>query len=337
MKHRLKSYGTSHRVYSGKDGLTGGIGPWMPHHFCRVLLLLPYLSMALLSPVTATPLTLMTPPTTLNASSSVNQPESVDPLAGPLQLASSKPLPSEAELPRYLVSEKLDGVRARWTGKTLITRSGNLIPAPDWFIENLPVDLLLDGELWAGRGSFEWLSGLVRSHGREDEWHRVHFMVFDTPKVGLGFAQRYAWLQGRLSGLGPPVVLVEQKRFQRLDALDVHFNTLTEQGAEGLMLHREDAVYIDGRNPLLIKLKPLSDAEGQVIGYRPGKGQFEGMMGSLRLRLADGREFLLGTGFSLDNRRHPPAIGDWVTFQYHGLTEKGLPKGARFLRVRPKE
>ena len=54
----------------------------------------------------------------------------------------------------YLISEKYDGVRGLWDGRTLRTRAGNVIAAPAWFIAKLPKQAL-DGELWAGRGQFE--------------------------------------------------------------------------------------------------------------------------------------------------------------------------------------
>ncbi|HEX7231454.1 MAG TPA: DNA ligase, partial [Candidatus Binatia bacterium] len=38
----------------------------------------------------------------------------------------------------YLVSEKYDGVRAIWDGKTLRFRSGRTVGAPQWFIAKLP-------------------------------------------------------------------------------------------------------------------------------------------------------------------------------------------------------
>ncbi|MGL5145998.1 MAG: DNA ligase, partial [Plesiomonas shigelloides] len=90
----------------------------------------------------------------------------------------------------------------------------------------------------------------------------------------------------------------------------------------------------DGRNPWLIKLKPLDDAEGVVIGYKAGQGAFEGLMGAVKLRLQDGTEFYLGSGFDLATRKQPPRIGSMVTFEYNGLTRSGKPRGARFLRVR---
>src|SRR5262249_29125649 len=50
----------------------------------------------------------------------------------------------------WWMSEKLDGVRAYWTGKGFLSRQGNVYHAPDWFVQGLP-DVPLDGELWLGR------------------------------------------------------------------------------------------------------------------------------------------------------------------------------------------
>ena len=61
----------------------------------------------------------------------------------------------------YWVSEKLDGVRAYWNGRVLISRAGNVFNAPSWFTRALPNEAL-DGELWISRGSFDELSGIVR-------------------------------------------------------------------------------------------------------------------------------------------------------------------------------
>jgi hypothetical protein len=52
----------------------------------------------------------------------------------------------------YWVSEKYDGVRGFWDGRTLRTRGGERIAAPAWFTAGWPATPL-DGELWAGRGA----------------------------------------------------------------------------------------------------------------------------------------------------------------------------------------
>lgn len=54
----------------------------------------------------------------------------------------------------YLMSEKLDGMRAYWCGKKLWTRSGLPVIAPEWFTADLPSTVELDGELFLGRKLF---------------------------------------------------------------------------------------------------------------------------------------------------------------------------------------
>jgi ATP-dependent DNA ligase len=99
-------------------------------------------------------------------------------LPAPFALLFAWPLPAAAEaLPpplllaeryrdgidvsNYWISEKLDGVRAAWDGRVLRFRSGNPVPAPQWFLDGLPAEAL-DGELWLGRGRFDELSAIVR-------------------------------------------------------------------------------------------------------------------------------------------------------------------------------
>ena len=99
-------------------------------------------------------------------------------------------------------------------------------------------------------------------------------------------------------------------------------------------LHRADALYITGRSEALLKLKPLLDTEAKVIAHVPGKGKFDGMLGSLEVETPEGKRFRIGTGFKDDVRKNPPPIGSIVTYQYRGLTKNGLPRFASFLRVR---
>ncbi len=58
------------------------------------------------------------------------------------------------------------------------------------------------------------------------------------------------------------------------------------------------------------------------------------MLGSLEVEMPDGKRFRIGTGFTDAVRKNPPAIGEMVTYQYRGLTKKGLPRFASFLRTR---
>ena len=55
--------------------------------------------------------------------------------------------PDKMSPSKYLMSEKLDGMRALWNGRELVSRQGNVIDAPDFFLAGFPVHMALDGEL----------------------------------------------------------------------------------------------------------------------------------------------------------------------------------------------
>ena len=67
----------------------------------------------------------------------------------PLMHAQSYDAEESIDLARYWVSEKLDGVRAYWNGKQLLTRAGNVIAAPDWFTQGWPSLPMRSGRAWA--------------------------------------------------------------------------------------------------------------------------------------------------------------------------------------------
>ena len=234
----------------------------------------------------------------------------------------------------YLVSEKIDGVRAFWDGQVLRTRHGNSINAPAWFTANFPAQPL-DGELWIGRGQFDRLSATVRRQVPDElEWRQVRYLVFELPHAPGTFRERAQALRTLVSGASVPWLLpVEQFEVKSRQALDQKLTEIVKAGGEGLMLHRADAHYSTGRSDVLLKMKRWNDAEATVIGHQPGKGKYAGMLGALRVRTADGVEFMLGTGLKDADRRDPPPIGTVITFRYRELTNRGLPRFASYYRV----
>lgn len=241
----------------------------------------------------------------------------------------------QADVALYLVSEKIDGVRAFWDGQVLRTRSGNLVNAPRWFVENFPQHAL-DGELWIARGQFDRLSATVRRQVPDDgQWRQVRYLVFELPQAPGSFRERALALKAMVAASGVSwLQAVEQFELGSREALAQKLDEILKLGGEGLMLHRADALYVTGRSDVLLKLKLWHDAEATVIGHQPGRGKYAGMLGALRVRSADGAEFLLGTGLSEAERRNPPPIGSLVTFRYRELNSRGIPRFASFHRVR---
>ncbi|MBN8239637.1 DNA ligase [Marinobacter hydrocarbonoclasticus] len=241
-------------------------------------------------------------------------------------------------LEEYWVSEKLDGVRAYWDGETLWSRGGHRYTAPALFTRQFPAHPL-DGELWSGRGRFAELSGVVRKVQPVDqEWRQVRFHVFDLPEADVPFEQRYRRLQKLLAAADSRyLVLVEQRVVASHEELMARLQQTVAAGGEGLMLKRRKSLYQAGRSDDLLKVKSHQDAEATVVAHLPGKGKYEGLLGALEVELESGRRFRLGTGFTDEERRNPPAIGARVTFRYRGLTATGLPRFASFLRIRNDE
>jgi len=238
----------------------------------------------------------------------------------------------------YLVSEKLDGIRAIWDGQQLTSRQGHPIHAPAWFTQKFPATPL-DGELWLGRGQFETLSSTVRQTRPNDAaWRQVAYYVFELPDAEGDFSQRAQQIvQIVKQARSPYLKSLPQFRVKDRQALKRTLAQIVAKRGEGLMLHRADAPYLTGRSQVLLKLKPQLDAEAKVIAHLPGKGKYQGKMGALLVETPTGIRFKLGTGFSDAERAHPPPIGCQVTYTYRDVTNTGKPKFASFLRIRPSE
>ncbi len=236
---------------------------------------------------------------------------------------------------QYWVSEKLDGVRAYWDGKQLVSRQGNRFHAPDWFTAEFP-EQPLDGELWIGRNQFQLLMSIVKDRSGEGAgWLQVYYYVFDLPSHPGTFTQRHAaLLQLHGQTKQPFFRVVKQFRVQTSLALMRRLDRITVAGGEGLMLQHADALHVVGRSNNVLKLKRYQDAEARVLGHLPGKGKYTGMMGALLVENDAGLQFRVGSGFSDAERLEPPPVGSLITYKHYGKTRRGIPRFASFMRIR---
>ncbi len=107
------------------------------------------------------------------------------------------------------MSEKLDGVRAYWTGSDFYSRNGIRYHAPKFFTAKLP-KVPLDGELWfgqfflvnpsrCGRGQFQKCVSFVKKKDKnvkDDEWKFVTYLIFDAPEHKAGYEDRVKYIEG---------------------------------------------------------------------------------------------------------------------------------------------
>lgn len=139
--------------------------------------------------------------------------------------------------------------------------------------------------------------------------------------------------------------------------------TVLSQGGEGLVLKKPESIYECQRSHNCLKVKPFEDDEGIIVGWYSGKetdkgSKLLGMMGSLVLRLENGKELQL-SGFTDEERALGPVASDWaarnpgamtqvwgtihfkldqkISYKYRGLTADGIPMEARYWRSREDE
>lgn len=194
----------------------------------------------------------------------------------------------------WLVSEKLDGVFARWSGGVLFNKEWRVLVAPASITEGKPD---CEGEIWHKDG-LERVQGCLTWAANDYRWVGVEFIPHaKIPAFVISTALEASEYMGRV----------------------------VAAGGEGVVL-------CCPKTGQMLKMKPMRDDEAEVIGYTKGSGRNRGI-GSLLLAQARKR-FALSVGLSCRDRANPPAIGSLITFAFDGLTKNGLPRNARFMRVR---
>lgn len=263
----------------------------------------------------------------------------------------------------WYASIKLDGMRCFWDGGVSIgkpkfdvpwanlyrdttkkreavctglwSRYGNIIHAPKSFIDKLPLGILLDGELWCGRGQFQEGQSIVTQDVPDARWAKVKFKVFDLP------AKRVFCQAGEVDNPNCKVYFSEtacrdfmstvtdepvrkfSETLHRMDRLrhltndqfsflsqtqlpyvaesaaktiDVMCKSELEKKGEGLVLRSPASMWVPSRIKTLLKVKPFDEDEGTVVGYIMGKDDHLGRLGSLLIEWS-GKRFAI-SGFT---------------------------------------
>jgi len=106
----------------------------------------------------------------------------------------------------FLMSEKMDGMRAFWDGGItrghekhtvpwanttrpydlstgLWSRYGNPIYPPNWWLDGLPVHQPLDGELWVDNSFRQDILSILKRRKAARDWSPVRLFAFDCPTI----------------------------------------------------------------------------------------------------------------------------------------------------------
>ena len=236
------------------------------------------------------------------------------------------------ELSDWLISEKLDGVRAYWDGERLYSKNNIPFNPPQSFTKNFP-NFPVEGELWGGRGTFEKTVSIVMQKDAHVGWYDLKFAIFDVPKAMGGFEERLSvaelWFGNHPAKFA---FVIEHKPAQSEEYLQNELKMVNEVGGEGLILRKTGSTYTPGRSKDILKYKNFEDMEGVVVSHLGGEGRNAGRLGALLVELpATKIRFKIGTGFSDEERDNPPAIGTVITFKYYGFYKSGLPRFPAYL------
>jgi len=228
------------------------------------------------------------------------------------------------------MSEKLDGVRAYWDGKQLLTRSGTIIHAPTWFTKDYP-PFEIDGELWTKRKDFETIVSIVRDKVPSEEWQYIKHYIFEVPHTEGGLFERLEKVKPYQSDI---IKIIPQIAIQDKQHLKQFLTEIEEKEGEGVVVRDPKAPYIAKRTNKALKVKTFLDKECKIIAHNSGHGKYSDILGSVTCLLDNNVTFKIGSGFSVEERKNPPAIGSMITFKYKEMTKYGKPRFPIFLRVR---
>jgi len=230
----------------------------------------------------------------------------------------------------WVMSEKLDGIRAYWNGKNLISRGGKIIHAPKWFTKDYP-PFPIDGELWTKRGDFENISAIVRDKTPTNGWRGVTHNIFEVPNAKGNLWDRLSKVEPYESKI---IKIIPQIKVKNKAHLKKFLKEIESKGGEGVVVRDPNSPYIAKRTSKALKVKSFYDTECKVTKHIQGHGKFKGMLGSLECKLENGTLFRIGSGFTNRQRKNPPPIGSSITFKYKEFTKYGKPRFPIFLRVR---
>ncbi len=230
----------------------------------------------------------------------------------------------------WVMSEKLDGIRAYWDGKNLISRGGKIIHAPNWFIKGYP-PFEIDGELWSKQKDFENISSIVRDKVPSEQWHDITHYIFEVPNAKGNLFQRLKKVKPYENS---HLKLLDQITLKDKKHLQLFLKEIEADGGEGVVVRDPNVPYIAKRTSKALKVKTFHDAECQIVGHNKGKGKYRNLLGSFTCKMKDSITFKIGSGLSDALRHNPPKVGTTITFKYQEFTKYGKPRFPVYLRVR---
>lgn len=263
----------------------------------------------------------------------------------PMKLENYKDHASKMVYPFYYQA-KFNGSRLTYIDGDYISKRGLV---EDFKVVHIMNDLARLNEAMVNNGMCGSVDGEIYCHGMSlqriqaarkkpnEETPNLKYVIFDVPVRDVPFHKR-------LQMLGDIEVIITKMKLTSLqvelpelvkdsDELNAFHEQDLFYGYEGSVLRNEDSLYEFGvRSYGTQKWKPRYDAEAKVVAVTADKNgngllhlvasdilgnvKFKCMM---KVKRRDGKEY------PRDIESMVPLIGQWITFSYEELSDKGVP------------
>ena len=244
---------------------------------------------------------------------------------------------------------KLDGTRAVGIHKGIFSRNRKEYPHLEHImteIHGIPVEFVLDGELYSNELTFQEIVGLVKKETLTEadkvKQEKIKFHVYDIVHADMPFESRLQ-LMKRLfhSNKFKHIVLVPTAVCATPNKIgEIHAEYVAD-GYEGLMLRNMNGLYKGSRSVDLQKYKEFFDAEYEIVGAVDGVGLEDGCVVWV-CQTADKKQFHCRPRGTREDRhdlfdRAAEYIGKQLTVRYQELTDTGIPRFPVGISVRDYE
>lgn len=242
-----------------------------------------------------------------------------------------------------IAQPKLDGERCRALvsrgSVTLLSSEENEITQlphiENALLDDIPIELELDGELWAPGLSFPEIHSIVsRKTAPHPDHERIEYHVFDLPLEITQSARTILlneFFKYRIDQNGP-IKLVESKYLNSLDEILTQYKEYIDAGLEGIIVRHPDLIYTRKRSTWMLKFKPKKEDIYEIVDIIEAISENGAPLGRVGkficLSPSSGDEFLAGLGHLTHSEgtkiwgEKERFIGKEILVQYQASTQE---------------
>jgi DNA ligase-1 len=234
------------------------------------------------------------------------------------------------------VQAKLDGVRCIFNNGVLTSRNGKPFGFLDHITKELKsVGLVLDGEIYSTKLSFQEFVGLVKKKTLTDkdkeQLKYVNLWVYDCVSQET-YEKRKDLLENFFADKTYTYIhLLPTFECKKQEDLKKFHDRFVQEGNEGLIIRNKLGLYkLATRSADLQKYKEFEDGEYEVVSFTEGEGLEKGLV-IWTCKTKDGRQFNVRPRGTHEDRatlfkKASKYVGQLLTVRYQELTTDGIPR-----------